>query len=168
MAESIREVLYETEKNIQELKDKQAKYIALLNDVTQPSLIPSNKVVSEISKERYLSADDISIYYPPNYNPSASWIDKIKFVLNLNKKIATSTTIINELVIRDRSFASISDVRSRNNRILSTLSIHFQTGKGDTLGRIKIGSEFYYGLSEWFNENGTVKDQYHVNNVLIN
>jgi hypothetical protein len=90
------------------------------------------------------------------YRKAMSWPQKAKFVLTKNNNLMTSRTILNEIIKYEPEIGG-KKTRSSLASLSATLSI--KATKGDPFKRWRKDedSDYLYGMSDWFDENGEPK-----------
>lgn len=140
----------------QRYKDGQATINALKNGETssQNALLFNGSVAPE--------------YQVPSasYDKDASWWEKIKFLLNRNKRVLSANEIADFIYELEPALKNGSREELRRNgiNIFSTLTNKFKNGE---LLRIKEDNEYKYGFLEWFDPSGFLKPEYDYDNQLI-
>lgn len=103
--------------------------------------------------------DQVTLVNPaPKYSAKSSWWEKVVFVLTARSKGTYARDILNFLYELDPEIKGDAEKEKKNAiNLFALLSTKVRKGK---LKRIRAKGEFFYGLPEWFNEDGRLKENY--------
>ncbi|MCD6012788.1 MAG: hypothetical protein K0Q79_2650 [Flavipsychrobacter sp.] len=146
--------------------------LALLKQATKQRLTDLIKIKEEtesaIEKERaILKALNGGKLLPSeikrvDYNEEWSWTKKAKFILSRKKKLLTLTQILT-LAKEKYNDTSISDEGETYTNAKSNLAGLLKQNLDRIFQRDKLDKDikyYYYGLLEWFDENGDCKSEF--------
>ena len=117
--------------------------IMLLRNGKEPSHTPASKPLFD--KEGSALGD---------YNPKWTWLQKGIYAIKYKGKGIPFRDIVNTILFFEPS------LKENKHKVVSGVSVlGVKAQKNEIVSRCKEGSDYIYGLPEWF-ENGELKDEY--------
>jgi len=95
------------------------------------------------------------------YNPSWAWPTRAKFILEEESQALTTREVLNKVFAYEPNLNATKDTaRSALASLSATLSVGCLTGRDFKRFTEHKDAPYRIGLSEWFKEDGSIKDQY--------
>lgn len=152
-----------TDQEVEELVKFHQANVARLQEklaVISEEMLESQKRISHILNARDgLFQPVLQGFESAVYNNYSTLSDKAEFVLRKRGKVSTTRMIADLIDIEERSFYSD---QKKIGELVSKLgaTLKQKVDKAVTFNRREIGGEFFYGLSEWFDNENRLRSDY--------